>query len=249
MARFHLPPDWNVPEEFARRLGDKVGRQRVMAADGHLLLVLHEPPRPDETERVGRPLWRDPDGEWRSRGVGDGPQVLKRHVAEFVVQLDALETLWEEASTATDHYLMLRTIAPLHRTIRNLYAVLQEARTQAPDDREIINARDSVGEIERTIELLYGDVKSGMDFMIAYQAEQQAEQSRNMAVAGYRLNLLAAAFLPITALAAVFGMHLTHGLEGIGSPVYFWGLLGVGLAGGLLLARIIARKPMATESQ
>ena len=139
------------------------------------------------------------------------------------MQLEALETMWEETSTATDHYLMLRTIAPLHRTIRNLYAVLQEARTLTPDDREIINARDSVGEIERTIELLHGDVKNGMDFMIAHQAEQQAEQSRNMAVAGHRLNLLAAAFLPITALGAVFGMHLTHGLEGIVSPVYFWG--------------------------
>jgi len=248
MAHFHLPPDWELPEVFSRRLGDKAGRQRVMSADGHLLLILHEPPKPGEAERIGRPLWRDSDGNWRSRGVGEGPQVLSRHVAEFTLQIDALEKLWEEASTATDHYLLLRTIAPLHRTIRNLHVVLQQAREWAPEDRDLINARDSVGEMEREIELLHGDVKNGLDFTIAHQAELQAEQARNMAVAGYRLNLLAAIFLPLGTLAAVFGMNLVHGLGGLDNPAYFWGLLGIGLTAGLVLARMIARKPLPSHA-
>ena len=61
MARFHLPPDWQLPEAISRRLGDKVGRQRLMATEGHLLFVLHEPPKPGEAERIGRPIWRHPD--------------------------------------------------------------------------------------------------------------------------------------------------------------------------------------------
>ena len=53
-----LPPNWDVPEEFRRRLGEKAGRQRAMLAEGHLLLVLHRPPQKNETERTGRALWR-----------------------------------------------------------------------------------------------------------------------------------------------------------------------------------------------
>lgn len=243
MGSFHLPPDWTVPEAFVNRLGDRVGRQRVMAADGHLLLLLHEPPKPGETERVGRPIWRDAEGDWQSRGVGNGPQVLNRHVAEFTAHVDTLESMWDEAQTATDHYMLLRAIAPLHRTIRNLHAVLQEARLLAADDRDLINARDSVGELERTIELLHADIKNGLDFMVAHQAELQTRDAHNLAAAGYRLNLMAAIFLPVGTLAAIFGMNLTNGLDIGTDPVYFWGLLAMGFVIGLILTRIMARKP------
>jgi Mg2+ and Co2+ transporter CorA len=55
--------------------------------------------------------------------------------------------------------------------------------------------------------------------------------------------LLAAAFFPVATLATVFGMNLAHGMEEWATPAHFWGILGLGLASGLLLARIIARKP------
>jgi hypothetical protein len=214
-----------------------------MVADGHLVLVLHEPPKPGEPERIGRSFWRNPEGEWRSKNLGDGPQSLKRHVAEFALRVAELDEQSGDAESAANFYAMLRDIAPLHRTTRNLHAVLQDARTMIPEDRHLINLRDQVGEIERAIELLHGDAKNGLDFTIAYQAERQAEQTHEMAVAGYRLNLLAAAFFPVVTLAAVFGMNLAHGLERWSTPANFWGLLGLGLAGGLALAWIIARKP------
>ena len=53
-----LPAVWQVPQEFRDRLGDRAGRQRAMAADGHLLLVLHRPPGPEDAERSGRFFWR-----------------------------------------------------------------------------------------------------------------------------------------------------------------------------------------------
>ena len=175
--RLSLPPDWQVPDLFARRLGDAVGRQRVMTAEGHLLFVLHEPPVAGVSERMGRLFWRDPEGAWRSRGLGDGTQALKRHVAEFAERVDELEKQWQTAGSAEDYFGLLRAIAPLHRTARHLYATLQEARELVPEDRDLINLRDQVGEIERALELLHGDAKNGLEFTVARQAEQQAERT------------------------------------------------------------------------
>ena len=59
-----LPAGWNVPEEISGRLGDTGGRQRALAAHGHLLLVLHELPGDDDKIRVGRFFWCEPDGNW-----------------------------------------------------------------------------------------------------------------------------------------------------------------------------------------
>jgi hypothetical protein len=242
--RFHLPPDWQVPARFTERLGDSAGRQRAMSADGHLLLILHEPPTPGVAQRTARAFWRNPAGDWLSKGLGDGPQALKRHVAEFAERVEALEAGWQSAGTATDYFELLRALAPLHRTTRNLHAVLQDARELAPDDRDLINLRDRVGDIERTIELLHGDARNGLDFTIAHQAERQAEQSFGMAIAAYRLNVLAAVFFPVVTLGAVFGMHLDNGLRDAATPLHFWGLLVVALLAGVLLARTIARKPV-----
>jgi hypothetical protein len=241
--KLFLPPDWQVPEVFAQRLGDTAGRQRVMAAEGHLLLILHEPPGADSAERAGRLFWRDPEGEWRAKGLGDGPQALRRHLGEFAERVDKLEARWQAASTAEDYYSLLRTIAPLHRTIRHLHATLQQARELAPPDRDLINLRDQAGEIERAIELVHGDARNGLDFTIAHQAEQQAQRTYDMAVAAHRLNLLAAVFFPVATLSALFGMNLAHGLDDWNSPAAFWGVLLLGLVCGLVLARVIARKP------
>ena len=241
--RFHLPPDWQVPARFTERLGDSAGRQRAMTADGHLLLILHEPPTPGVAQRTARAFWRTPAGDWSSKGLGDGPQALKRHVAEFAERVEALEARWQSAASAADYFELLRALAPLHRTTRNLHAVLQDARELVSDDRDLINLRDRVGEIDRTIELLHGDARNGLDFTIAHQAERQAEQSFGMAMAAYRLNVLAAVFFPVVTLGAVFGMHLDNGLREAATPAHFWGLLAVALLAGVLLARTIARKP------
>ena len=67
-----LPTSWEVPQVFRDRLGSRVGRQRAMVAEGHLLLVLHAPPAPDQDEREGRFFWRKPDGTWVSDRMGVG---------------------------------------------------------------------------------------------------------------------------------------------------------------------------------
>ena len=245
--RIIIPPDWQLPTLFARRLGDSVGRQRAMAADGHLLLVLHEPPHTGVARREGRLFWRDPEGTWKSRPLGDGLGALKRHVAEYAERVDQLEKQWQAADSAEDYFLLLRAIAPLHRTTRHLHATLQQARELIPEDRDLINLRDQVGEIERALELLHGDTKNGLDFTVAHQIEQQAERSYDMAVSAHRLNLLAAAFFPVATVSgiytAIFAMFGTHGGHEWHTPILFWSILALGLVCGLALARIIARRP------
>jgi hypothetical protein len=248
--RLLIPQEWQAPSVFSQRLGDSAGRQRAMSAEGHLLLVLHEPPKAGATARIARLFWRDPEGHWRSKVFGDGPHALRRHVLEFAERVEELEKQWQNAGAAQDYFLLLRTIGPLHRTARHLHAVMQEARNLVPDDRDLLNLRDQVGEIERSLELLHGDAKNGLDFTVAHQAEQQAQRSYEMAVAAHRLNVLAATFFPLatlsTILAAVFGMmlaHEDHGLEDLSTPALFWALMGVGLVCGLVLGKIIARKP------
>ena len=249
-----FPLDWKAPALFAKRLGDQVGRQRVMSAEGHLLLVLHAPPAAGSAERRGRLFWRAADGGWRSKPLGDGVQSLKRHVGEFAERMELLEKQCLAADGAETYFRLLREIAPLHRTARHLHAVLQEARELAPEDRDIINLRDQAGEIERAFELLHGDAKHGLDFTVAHLAEKQSQRTLEMAVSAHRLNLLVSTFCPVATLSAIFAavfamMHVRrdHGLDAVNTPALFWIAMAAGLVGGLLLGRLIARKPVAIE--
>jgi Mg2+ and Co2+ transporter CorA len=242
--RLRVPLDWQLPPAVARRLGERSGRQRAMSADGHLLLVLHEPPVPGNSQRAGRLFWRDPTGNWRSSSHGAGVQSLMGHLTEFAERVERLEKDLENADTAGEYYALLRAVAPLHRSARNLQATLQRARELVPADTDLINARDQSADIERALELIHNDASHGLDFTIARHAEHQAEATHQMSVAGYRLNLLAAAFFPLATIGTIFGMNLTHGLEGPNYSGVFWALLMLGLMCGIVLAVIIARKPV-----
>ena len=135
--RLLVPHDWHVPSNFAKRLGDNVGRQRAMSAEGHLLLVLHEPPVVGVTERKGRFFWRDPDGAWRSKPLGDGPHALKRHMAEFAERVEELEKQWQTAGNAEDYYtpsagpLQAACIAPFGTCKRRCKRPVNWCRTTA----------------------------------------------------------------------------------------------------------------------
>ena len=97
------------------------------------------------------------------------------------------------------------------------------------------------------------DARNGLDYTIARQAEEQARNSEQLVASGYRLNLIVAIFLPLTALGSAFGMNLNSGLEAIRTPLLFWGVLVFGLvlgfrgeSGGLLAG--IQAKAGASEA-
>ncbi|XZE56426.1 hypothetical protein SH139x_002539 [Planctomycetaceae bacterium SH139] len=246
-VRSVLPRVWEVPEEFRARLGDRPGRQRAMFADGHLLLVLHKAPEPNEVQRQGRYFWRHPDGTWKSSEFGGGAAAISKHLAEYSDVLQDYDQQEDRAATAADYFQVLEGVAPLHRAASHMHSVLQEARKQISADRGLINLRDQAYEIERTADLLYTNTKNGLDFAIARRAEEEARMSRKMAVSAHRLNVLVAFFFPVATLCAIFGVNLEHGLERYAPPLPLLAIVALGLLCGAVLATIITRPSRQQE--
>lgn len=214
-----------------------------MVTDGHLLLVLHTVPDLRSSERRGVFFWRDPAGRWKSSVSSEGLVSLQGLVEKFARDADELEDRLEEMPGAAALHDILQVATPMARTMRNLHHALQAAR-EAVDDPEIINLRDLAGEAERTFEAVLHDARHGLQFLMAEQAEKQALEAANLGRAGYRLNLLAAFFLPMTAIAAIFGMNLESGLEHFAAPAIFWAVSAVSILCGWVLLRR-SRKPDA----
>ena len=234
-----LPTTWDVPQKFRDRLGSSVGRQRTMHADGHLLMVMHAPPAPDQDERQGRFFWRKPDGTWVSDQLGVGPASVMKHLAEYDQLIDGLELHEQQAKSARDYFEVMEKLAPVHRAAGNLLAVLQDARKQFPDAREVIDMRDRAYDIQRRAELLSSACKNSLDFQIARQAEEQARSSGHMAVAAHRLNLLAAFFFPLATIAGLFGMEIRSGIEKLPEPYTFITVVVIGLLIGAVLTALL----------
>lgn len=210
-----VPSGWELPDKILARLGlQTAGRQRAIAEDGHLLLVLHDPPGHDHSDRDGVFFWRTPEGEWKYSGRGNGIGCLREHLRLYRDIEDHLDDQYERASEAKDYFELLEKLAPLHRAARNQASALQAAREAVMGDRALIELRDEAGSIELAMELLYADTKNALDFDLARTAEEQARFSEQSARAGHRLNILAALFFPLTALTSFFGMNLPLGMDG-----------------------------------
>lgn len=211
-----------------------------MFEDGHLFIILHAMPEPDQHRREAALFWRKPDGTWLANQPGNGLAALNAHLQGFEAKLAALEDEENEAATAAAYHRVLERLAPVLRASRGLHRALQQAREMVKSERELINLRDQAAGIERAAELLLQDAEFGMNFTVARQAEAQAASARQMARTAHRLNLLAAFFLPVTALASVFGMDFASGLEY--KPGLFWGVCAAGLLTGLLMVTALGKR-------
>ncbi|MEN1681415.1 MAG: CorA family divalent cation transporter [Planctomycetota bacterium] len=234
-----LPKAWGVPADFRARLGNEAGRQRLMQAEGHLLLVLHAPPAPGQDIRYGKTFWRNAIGEWKPVAMSHNQHPIDELLDEYDRVLDTLDRDQDDAHYAEDYFTLLTALTPLVRSIHNLHAVLHEARQACREDRGLILVRDRAYALSRRAELLQQDAKNTLDFVIARRAEEQAESARGQAKAAHRLNVLAALFFPLATVAGVLGMDLAHGLEGIDQTHAPWPMVGV-LTGGLLLGAALA---------
>ncbi|RMF62370.1 MAG: hypothetical protein D6742_20325, partial [Cyanobacteria bacterium J069] len=213
-----------------------VGKQRAMIADGHLLLILHKAPEPGEQTRIGVLFWRQPNGKWEHSGGGVGLQPLLKHLEDYNTAEEALQTGYKQAESAEDYFHLLEAIAPLRLAAKNLHAALQAAREGISDDRDLIDLRDWAYEIDRSLDLLYENTKNALDYQIAQRAEEQNRLTTEAVITGHRLNILAAVFLPLTAIASIFGMNLNNGVDG--SSVFTFWLVSIGaVALGSLVRR------------
>ena len=229
-----IPISWDLPKEIVERFGQTPGLQRAMFADGHLLLILHKPPSENEAERHGIFFWRKPNGEWESSERGRGLQTLRAHLEAYDTMQKQLESSYHDASDAGDYFSILEKVAPLCHAANNLHDVLQAAREAVHEDRDIIDLRDWAYQIERGFELLYTDTKNALDYSIAKRAEEEAKLSHQAVQTGHRLNILAAIFFPLTAIASLFGMNLRSGLEA--SPTWvFWVVFLAGIVVGMVV--------------
>jgi hypothetical protein len=227
------PPNWTLPEAIQIRLGKNTyGRQRAIAEGGHVLLVLHQLPGADDSKREGILFWRTPTGEWHASRGGSGPGALKRHIQSFAEMESKLTELFEAAGDIKQLFDLVEALTPLARTARNLHAAVQDAREAIKGDPYIIEMRDLAYDAERNIDLLLEDVRLGIQYRTAREAEKQAKSGQEALRASHRLNVLAALCLPVTALASVFDMNFVHPLDDK-NPIHWWLVLGAGVVLGL----------------
>jgi hypothetical protein len=232
-ARSFLPVSWELPDAIAKRLGDAAGRQRVMSDDGHLLLILHRAPTPDDDE-VRHPalFWRTPSGEWRSSPDDGGLDALDAHLQAYAKSIHALDHQVDTATTPSDYFAVLRWVNPLLRSSRHQLTVLQEAREALPDERRLINARDLAADVERAIDLVASDARAGMEYSLARSSAEQAHFAHEATLEARKLNRLVAFFFPLATLVAVFGMNPP---ENVIVSQTFWMVIAAGAVAGLVV--------------
>ncbi|MCW5559237.1 MAG: magnesium transporter CorA family protein [Verrucomicrobiae bacterium] len=235
-----VPKLWNLPEAIRNRLGREAGPQRAMLEEGHLLIILHQLPEPNELTRRAALFWRQPNGEWRSSLGGAPLAVLQGLLDAYHERLTKLEAAENGAAAASEYHSLLEQLAPLVRSARGLHRALQQARELLKSEHSLVNFRDQAAGIERNADLLLQDAQFGLNFTVAKQAEAQAATAKQMAVTAHRLNLLAAIFLPLTALASVFGMEIHSHLQD--SPANFWLICIAGLLAGLITWGLLTRR-------
>lgn len=245
-----IPSDWKVPQTFRDRLSDKAGRQRAMTGDGHLLVILHEVPNAEDPgRRTARFFWRTPEGEWRgSADSHTSIEALQAHLQRYQQRAEELEEQVEAAVTATDYFRVVYETAPMLHSARNMSRALQAAREAAPLDKDLIGVRDSAQELERAFELIHGYAKDGLEFTVARNAEESAQNSEHVSRSGHQLNLLAAVFFPITALGSLLGMNLVHGFEVWHAPYTFWVVSALSFAIGFWLKASLSKPPATQRS-
>ena len=238
-----LPKAWDIPQIFRSRMGQDVGRQRLMSEEGHYLVVLHELPTPgDKGLRTPALFWINDSGEWRSMPQSGGRGALKQLVQDYhdtIMALEAKLTKVVCVDTAEEVHEIIDQAAPLCRATRNLAIVIQELRSALSSDREVLMMRDTAVAAELSAELLLADAKSTLDFVAAKNAMIQAKQSKKAALEAQKLNRLAALFFPLVTLASLFGMNppsevLTHG------GVYV--VLVLAMIMGVILWSILSKK-------
>ncbi len=203
-----VPKTWQLPEAIRKRLGNSVGRQRLMNEDGNLLLILHQVPKSEDDEiRNAVLFWRNTAGEWKSHPTSGGLAGLDAHLASYRTAIHQLDEDVEAAKTPRQYFEVMRRMHPVQRSTRNMAEVLQAARQALPDESRMINMRDQAVDLERGIELIAADAKAGMEFTMAESANQQALSAMAATQEARRLNRLAAFFFPLATLVAVFGMN------------------------------------------
>jgi Mg2+ and Co2+ transporter CorA len=130
-------------------------------------------------------------------------------------------------------------MTPVARTARNMLRALQQAR-EGMEARELIELRDTAGELERSSELTVADAQNALEYLETKAAEEQTVLAKKAGDAQHRLNLIAALFFPVTALGSILGTNMHTGLEGH-PPWVFWIVFVAAFATGFAVRGSVTR--------
>lgn len=237
---------WTLPAEITARLGNESwGAQRAIVETGHLLLILHTPPKADSNEREHEVFFRSPDGKWLHKGQEHGERSLRNFLDAYRALLSELEMRFEKAADIDALFSIIDRLIPLARSSANMKLALQSARESLDDDAFLIDMRDRSVDLARGFELLLADARQALDFRIARSAEAQTRAAEVGNRAQHKLNILAAVTFPLMAISAVFGMNLHSGLEGV-PFVAFWLVFVGGLLLGMWVRQWVGSHPSPT---
>lgn len=228
-----IPKTWNLPEIFRRRLGESVGRQRLMVEEGNYLAVLHQlPMASDKGQRQAALFWINERQEWKSAPDSGGRSALRELVKTYQDRIQSLDQLLDRSEKASEIHDIIDEVTPLLRAGRNMMQVIQELRQSLSDDQQLIVIRDQAIDVERSSELLLQDAKSSLDYLIARNSSEQAEAAAAATYEARKLNRLAAFFFPLATLATVFGMNPPSEVVQLNGV---WIVVAVGLITGLIV--------------
>ena len=233
--------DWTLAPEIEARLGESsYGRQRAICEAGQVLLVLHTPPSGDDAERSCVVFLRTVEGDWLCNGRPDGEFRFRKLLQAYGEAIEAIDGEYDKADSARDLFGVLGAAAPLNRAADHLHAAVQSARQHVAGDTFLIAMRDWAYDLARQAELLFSEAKMALDCRLAEAGEREAAETRKMALAQHKLNVLAAITFPLLSVATIFGMNFDHGVNQNGSGT-FWLILIVGLAIGLATKKWVTR--------
>ena len=173
-----------------------------------------------------------PPGTRRHHGDGTSSRAYADLARELDDQVEA-------AKTPRDYFEVMKRTNPLLRAARNQLNVLEDARQARPESRQLIVMRDQAVAIDRAIELVAADAKSGMDFTLAESAEQQARFAFEAGIEARRLNRLVAFFFPVATLVAIFGVNNPEEILKLRG---FWVVLGLGVIAGIIVLFTLSQK-------
>ena len=208
MRKSIIPKSWNISATIRQRVGEEAGRQRLIAEDGEILVLLHRVPSADDKGRREAALfWYDGQGNWKSSPHSGGRSELRTLLESYQKRLRELDVSLEAVDDAVVIHSVIDEATPVARAGRHLAQVICELRKALRDDLEILSIRDQAVNMERSGDLLLQDAKSSLDFSIAKNTAAQAKDAQMAAQEARKLNRMAAFFFPLMTIAAVFGMN------------------------------------------
>lgn len=122
----HPPKIWDLPFDIRRQLSGRGGRQRALAADNHLLIVLYQVSKPKSSRGETVYFWRNREHEWHYSERGGGFSALEKVVESYGNRIAELEESLSTADDSRARFQLLDDVTPVLRSVRNLADALHK---------------------------------------------------------------------------------------------------------------------------